>query len=345
MNYSMEDNDPDRLDDHVDYETWLRSHAPSTKPSVNTQLPLERTVVNMLSTRVMEDESTRWEAVSEIATGFGQLSDDLEKSIKKPSFQEYLNAPYKKGAMETIAQDMQDLVERIEKEHGSLDIRRALLGDVVVSLLRHSLTMLQERASAIRNAAIEERHIKVNEAYNSFERYRTRFFSELTQVLEFTNDPFARAGGGPFEKEMIDTLLDALKVPPLPKEMLQKYKKHYDEAQENNTNIDFSSFEKDCKWFNNIDFNHAKPDLQDEIDKKREELDYQKEQIELRHASSGVRETLMKEYDYWKNMTPEKRHKQLLRLRAFELLKLSAGKKRVSPEFMYKLYQEYKHIA
>lgn len=345
MNHSMGDNDMDRLSDHVDYETWLKSHAPSAKPSVNTQLPLERAVVNMLSTRVMQDESSRWEAVSEVATGFGNLSDDIESAIKSHSFQEYLNAPYKEGAMETIAHDMQDLVERIEKEHGALDIRRALLGDVVVSLLRHALTMLQERVSAVRNAAIEERHIKLKEAYTSFERYRTRFFSELTQVLEFTNDPFARAGGGPFEKEMIDTLLDALKVPALPKEMLQKYKRQYDEAQEKNADIDFSSFEKDYQWFNNIDFNHAKPDLQDEIEKKREELAHQKEQIELRQASSGVRETVLKEYNYWKNMTPEKRHKQLLRLRAFELLKLSAGKKRVSPEFMYALYREYKQMA
>ncbi|MBD3157090.1 hypothetical protein GF369_04660 [Candidatus Peregrinibacteria bacterium] len=345
MNHSMEDNDKDRLDDHVDYETWLKSHAPSTKPSVNTQLPLERAVVNMLSTRVMEDESARWDAVSEIATGFGQLSDDLERAVQNASFQEYLHSPYKEGAMEAIAQDMQDLVERIEKEHGALDIRRALLGDVVVSLLRHTLTILQERVSAIRNAAIEERHVQVNKAYTSFDRYRTRFFSEMTQVLEFANDPFARAGGGPFEKEMIDNLLDALKVPPLPQEMLQKYKRKYENAKKEDKYVDFSSFEKDYQWFGNIAFNHAKPDLEEEIRTKRKELKQQKEQVEFLQASPGVRETILKEYHYWQEMTPEKRYKQLLRLRAFELLKVNAGTKRVSPEFMYSVYQEYKHTA
>lgn len=307
-------------------------------------LPIERSIINMLYNRVLEEESVKWDTIAEIADSFNQLGDDMERFANNFLFQKDLENPYRKEAPQKIAQHMQNLVERIDKTHAVLDENREILGDVITGLLRNALNVLQERAGQVRNAAIKENPVTLKKYYKSFESYRNKFFSELSQVLStLTNDPFARASAGPFDKEMAENILNALKVPAIPEGMLAEYIKKDKEG-----NLDLSNFEKDYKLYMAIELPQHQAEIEEEINAKRAELEKEEKQWEQRVDSPAIKEdikeVLMKEYGYWQQMTPEKRYKQLLRLRAFELLKLSAGEKRLTPEFMYKLYSEMKFV-
>lgn len=332
MNQSAEKNGDDKRIEKISI-----SESPS---KYNESLPIERSIINMLYTRVLEEESIKWDTIGEIAGSFNQLGDDMERFTNNFLFQKDLDNPYRKEAPQKIAQHMQNLVERIEETHVVLDERREVLGDLITSLLRNSLNILQERAGQVRNAAIEENPVKLKKHYKSFENYRNKFFSELSQVLStLTNDPFARAGAGPFDKEMVENILNALKVPAIPEGMLASYIKK-DKAG----NLDDGKFEKDYKLYMAIELPQRKAEIEEEINAKRAELEKEKNQWEQRVDSPAIKDALMKEYDYWQQMTAEKRYKELLRLRAFELLKLSAGAKRITPEFMYKLYEQMKYV-
>lgn len=339
MNNSTGTNEESKANNRLDYDEWLKGVTPTKPAKYNEPLPLERAVVNMLSMRVLEDDSVKWEAIKKIANSFNQLGDDLEKFTKNFLFQKDLSDPYRKEAPEKIAQHMQNLIERIEETNTVLDEQRTVLGDVIVALLRNALNMLKERASDVRNAAMDENPVKLRKSYKFFENYRNKFFSELSQVLStFANDPFARAGSDPFEKEMIEHILDALKVPAIPEGMLAKYMQM--EGEDFNGDL----FKKDYEFFMNIELKAYKQELEEEIRAKLEELEKQKKQWESREDAPELKEAIMKEYDYWKQMTPKKRYKQLLRLRAFELLRVSAGAKRLKPEFMYRLYSEMRYV-
>lgn len=342
MNQSAEQNgnDTDKGSPNS-YEEWLNQNSsPNSSPRPPESLPIERSVINMLYTRVLEEESVKWDAIGEIAGSFNKLGDDMEAFVKNIFFQKDMGDLYRKEATDKIAEHMQNLFERIEKTHVILDEKREILGDVITSLLRHSLNVLQERAGKVRNAALEENPVKLKENYKSLEYYRNKFFSELAQVLSaLTHDPFVRAGAGPFDKEMADHILSALKVPAIPEDLLARYIKKDKEGK-----LDMKNADKDYKLFMAIELPQHEAEIKEEIDAKMAELEKVKKQWEQRVDTPAIKEALMKEYEYWKQMTPKKRYKEMLRLRAFELLKLSAGEKRITPEFMYKLYEQMKDL-
>jgi len=327
MNSSTEqDNDKDNS---FSYEQPIKIKLP--KQNKYSQSPLEQAIIEMLSKQVLEDDSVKWEALSEAASSFNELGDILEKYSKNLFFQKDMNNPDRKDSFSKIADHMRNLIDAIEKTKASIYQEKTVLGDIIISLLQHPLNMLQERADKAQNMAAEEDPEKTKEAFNQFENYRIKFFSEISQVLNFSHDPFLTHEDIPFEKQMTDILLDALKVPTIPEIMLWKYIKDDDQIED---------FKKYYKFSMNIEVKMYKKKFEDEINSQKAILTAQKEQLKNSTHDKHLEETVEKEYKYWNNMTPEKLYEQLLRLRTFELLKSSAGKKRLTPEFMYKLYSE-----
>jgi len=286
----------------------------------NNRPTREMATVRKLSGLVLEDESVKWDTIREVADSFGKLGDDLEQFSQNFLFQKDMGDLERKDASLNIMKYMNLVSERIEDVHVFLDGKSVVLGDLITSLLRHPLSMLQERVENVSFAALSKNPDKLKNSYNLFESYRVKFFSEFSQVLGFSNDPFARADADPFEKEITENILNALKVPALPEGMMRRFSEK--KKSEN--------FEKDYNLFMKIELSVHKEELEEEIKMKRAEL---KEKSPLK-----------KEYEYWKQMTPEKRYKQLLRIRAFELLKSSAGKKRLTPDDMWELYQKAKRL-
>ncbi|MBA4336360.1 hypothetical protein C0416_01115 [bacterium] len=303
--------------------------------SENERPTRQMLAVRNLSELVLEDESVKWDTIREVADSFGKLGDDLEQLSQNFLFQKDMEDLERKEAPPNIVEFTQNISDRIEETHAFLDGKSAILGDLITSLLRHPLSMLQERVGKIGIAAIHKKPEDLKSAYNSFENYRVKFFSEFSQVLGFSNDPFAKVDADPFEKEMTGNILNALKVPALPEKMMRKFA----EKEE------IKKFEEEYNKSMGEELTAHKEELEEEIRMKRAELE--EKSIRLKNFTSDPRimESLKKEYDYWKQITPEKRYKQLLRIRAFELLKSSAGEKRITPEFMYGLYQKAKHVA
>jgi len=294
----------------------------------------EMLAVRSLSKLVLEDESKKWDTIREVAGSFGKLSDDLEKLSQNFLFQKDMEDLGRKDAPSKIFEYTKLVSERIEESNIFLDEKAAVLGDLITSLLRHPLIVLQERIGEIGVSAIHKKPEALENAYKSFENYRVKFFSEFSQVLGFSNDPFAMADSDPFEKEMAENLLNALKVPALPEGMMRKYAEKKESKH----------FEKDYNLFMKIELSVHKEELEEEIKLKRAELEERSIRIKNMTSDPKMTEALKKEYEYWKQITPEKRYKQLLRMRAFELLKKSAGEKRLTPEFMYKLYTQAKTL-
>jgi hypothetical protein len=290
----------------------------------------EMATVRKLSGLVLEDESAKWDTIREVADSFGKLGDDLEQFSQNFLFQKDMDDLTRKEAPLNIMKYMNLVSERIEDVHVFLDGKSAILGDLITSLLRHPLSMLQERVENVSFAALSKNPDNLKNSYNLFENYRVKFFSEFSQVLGFSNDPFARADADPFEKEMTENILNALKVPALPEGMMRKFS----EKKES------KNFTKDYNLFMKIELSIHKEELEEELKMKRAELKEKSPQLTSHQSTSPLK----KEYEYWKQMTPEKRYKQLLRIRAFELLKSSAGGKRLTPEFMYGLYQKAKTV-
>lgn len=315
------------------YKEWLDKTSDGDE-----QLPLERAVVQKLSEMVMEDESGKWDAIKVVADGFNKLGDDLEKLSENFFFQNDINDLGRKKAKENILRYLGNFRGVVKNANALLNEQSPMLGDLVIGLLKQPLEMLNERLDGIAQAAENEDSDLLEKEYKYFENYRNKFLNELVQVLGFVNDPFAKADSAPFEKEMTDNILNALKVPALPEGMFAKYSE-----QKNAPELKTDFFEKDYRFFMNIELKLHKDEIEEEIKAKRNELEEKKKQISYMEGSSMF-ETFMKEYKYWQEMTPKKRYKQLLRLRAFELLKQSAGSKRLTPEFMYKLYSEEKYL-
>ncbi|MCD6109200.1 hypothetical protein J7J83_00335 [bacterium] len=332
MDSSTENNNHHKEKNSQYVGEWLNRKGPRDLEP----LPLERAITNELANQVIEDESTKWDTIREIAGNFNKLGDDLETFIENFLFQEDLKNPYRKDAQKRVASHIQNLISRIEEENIKLNSYRDIVGDIVTTLLRHSLNILKERASKIHDATVKGNPVSVNNSYKSFENYRNKFFSELSQILFiFANDPFARAEAGPFEKEMTDVIFDALKIPAIPENMLAEY------IQRDDTKTDEETFRKDYEFFMNIELGLHKQELHEEIYINRKELEMQ---LETSTNSPRLKDFLTNELNYWEKMTPEKRYKQLLRMRIFELLETSAGEKRLTPELMYKFYSKIRFM-
>lgn len=305
--------------------------------------PLEKEI-----SRVVEAETLQWEALQKMSSRLSELSDLLEKYAGNPQLKADIEDVSRENAPSNILNEIENIQNTIEAAKDSIDEHQRELGDMISGLLRYALDVLQERAEKMKiplqniKAAIKndisygDEHIALQQAYKEYDKFRVQYFNELNQTISLLNDPFTRAAAEPFEKEVLKNLFNALKIPACPEGLFKQYM-----DQKDKKHISFKDFKGQYERYFGEELQKEYGEIEEEIKAKRQELDEAKAKWENRSDVPEFTEAILREHAYWHNLTPEQRFKELLRMRAFELLKPSAGEKRLSPEFEALFYTEW----
>lgn len=324
-------------------EEWL-SRRPAEDEVRFIASPLKDEVNKVIE---VESEISKWDALEHVSRRFNELTGILEKHFSDPSFniseRSTENADNVLSHLETIDSTIDAVSAEIEGYSQNL-------GHLITRLLSYSVEALKDKAEGLKIAVKNiksalENNVPYGDEVKAFQQTKKEFlsytkmvFGDLEKGLDLmVRDPFLKQQVLNFEADVSDVILNGLKIPACIESAFAVYLSHRKQGA-TELNVFNSMYESKFKK----DFEAEKEIIEKDLEAKKQDADRKVQRWQNREDAPYYRELVFKNQAYWQQMTPEKLYEERLRFKAFELLLSSAGEKRVSPEVMNDLYNDWK---